>query len=162
MAEYTERFAEERIELDVLPELTDQDLERLGIPLGYRRRMLKAIRERGGSAPVMAQSVAGPPTPQDSAERRQLTVMFCDLVGSTSLSSRMDPEDLREVISAYQAACTHVIQTYDGMVAKLMGDGILAYYGYPRAHEDDAERAVRSGLDIIRAVDKLRTRALSR
>jgi class 3 adenylate cyclase/tetratricopeptide (TPR) repeat protein len=110
----------------------------------------------GGLAPEIA---APQPSPVGSAERRQLTVMFCDLVGSTGLSSRMDPEDLREVISAYQAACTNVIQTYDGMVAKLMGDGILAYYGYPRAHEDDAERAVRSGLDIIRAVDKLKTRA---
>ena len=110
----------------------------------------------GGLAPEIA---APQPSQVGSAERRQLTVMFCDLVGSTGLSSRMDPEDLREVISAYQAACTNVIHTYDGMVAKLMGDGILAYYGYPRAHEDDAERAVRSGLDIARAVEKLKTRA---
>ena len=96
--------------------------------------------------------------PRDTAERRQLTVMFCDLVGSTALSSKMDPEDLREVISAYQAASAKVIQTYDGLLAKFMGDGILAYYGYPRAHEDDAERAVRAGLDTIRAVSTLKTR----
>jgi predicted ATPase/class 3 adenylate cyclase len=93
------------------------------------------------------------------AERRQLTVMFCDLVGSTGLSSKMDPEDLQEVISSYQMACVNVIQTYDGLVAKFMGDGILAYYGYPRAHEDDGERAVRAGLTIVRVVSGLKTRA---
>jgi hypothetical protein len=122
--------------------------------------MLRAIAELSGAAPAAPQPTAQPEVkPQDVAERRQLTVMFCDLVGSTALSARMDPEDLRDVISAYQAACVKVIQTYDGLVAKFMGDGILAYFGYPRAHEDDAERAVRSGLDIVRAVDRLKTRA---
>jgi class 3 adenylate cyclase/tetratricopeptide (TPR) repeat protein len=112
----------------------------------------------GGAATALQPTVQPEPKPQDLAERRQLTVMFCDLVGSTALSARMDPEDLRDVISAYQTACVKVIQTYDGLVAKFMGDGILAYFGYPRAHEDDAERAVRSGLDIIREVDRLKTR----
>src|SRR5215467_1242595 len=160
MSEYVERFAENGIDFSVLRHLTDQDLKDIGVLLGHRRKILAAIAELAGAVPFPPEPRATPPLkPEDSAERRQLTVMFCDLVGSTGLSSRMDTEDLREVISAYQAACTHVIQTYDGMVAKLMGDGILAYYGYPRAHEDDAERAVRSGLDIIRAVDKLTTLA---
>jgi predicted ATPase/class 3 adenylate cyclase len=158
MSEYAERFAEERIEIDVLPELTDQDLERLGIPLGHRRRMLRAIRDLG-SASV---AVAAPPAPvvtqstqQDGAERRQLTVMFCDLVGSTALSARLDPEDLREVIGAYHRAVAEIVVGLDGFVAKYMGDGVLVYLGYPRAHEDDAERAVRAGLGVVHAVGRL-------
>ena len=95
----------------------------------------------------------------DAAERRQLTVMFCDLVGSTALSARLDPEDMREVIRAYQDACSGAVARYDGFVAKFMGDGVLAYFGFPRAHEEDAERAVRAGLDIVAAVAKLETRA---
>jgi hypothetical protein len=103
MSEYVERFAQERIEIDVLPELTDQDLERLSIPLGHRRRMLRAIRELAGPPPESSQTAATTePTRRDDAERRQVTVMFSDLVGSTALSTRMDPEDLREVIAAYQ------------------------------------------------------------
>ena len=118
MSEYAERFAEERIEFDVLPELTDQDFERLGIPLGHRRRMLRAIRERG-SAPAAPQvAAAAPATPQDSAERRQLTVMFCDLVGSTALSARLDPEDLRAVITTYHRCCTEWIERNGGFIAK--------------------------------------------
>jgi class 3 adenylate cyclase len=93
------------------------------------------------------------------AERRHLTVMFCDLVGSTALSARLDPEDMWEVIRAYRAACARVIAAYDGIIARFVGDGILAYFGYPRAHEDDAERAVRAGLDIIAAIEPLETRA---
>jgi class 3 adenylate cyclase len=156
MAEYAERFAEERIEIDVLSELTDQDLERLGIPLGHRRRMLKAIRERGGFATVMPQAAtAAAAAPQVSAERRQLTVMFCDLVGSTALSTRLDPEDLRAVIGAYHKCVAQTVARFDGFVAKYMGDGVLIYFGYPHAHEDDAERAVRAGLALIEAVGKL-------
>jgi class 3 adenylate cyclase/tetratricopeptide (TPR) repeat protein len=159
MSEYAERFAEERIEFDVLPELTDQDFERLGIPLGHRRRMLRAIRERG-SAPATPQvAAAAPATPQDSAERRQLTVMFCDLVGSTALSARLDPEDLRTVITTYHRCCTEWIERNGGFVAKYMGDGVLAYFGYPQAHEHDAERAVRAGLGLVEAVPKLVTSA---
>jgi class 3 adenylate cyclase/predicted ATPase len=160
MSEYAQPFAENGIDFSVLRHLTDQDLKDIGVLLGHRRKILAAIAELARAVPLPPEATPTRPLkPEDSAERRQLTIMFCDLVGSTGLSSRMDPEDLRDVISAYQAACTNVIQTYDGMVAKLMGDGILAYYGYPRAHEDDAERAVRSGLDIIRAVDKLKTPA---
>jgi class 3 adenylate cyclase len=158
MSEYAERFAEERIEIDVLSELTDQDLERLGIPLGHRRRMLKAIREHGGSAPVTPQAVTAAPTaPQVSAERRQLTVLFCDLVGSTELSGKLDPEDMRAVIGTYHRCCTELIERNGGFVAKYMGDGVLAYFGYPQAHEHDAERAVRAGLGLVEAVPKLKT-----
>ena len=100
-----------------------------------------------------------PPEPRSAeAERRQLTVMFCDLVDSTKLSSQLDPEDYREVVRAYQSACTEVIQRYDGHVAQLLGDGLLVYFGYPQAHEDDAQRAVRSGLGIVAAIQSLNTR----
>jgi len=129
MAEYAELFAEERIEIDVLPELTDQDLERLGIPLGHRRRMLKAIRERGASAPATPQvATVAPAAPQVSAEqvsaeRRQLTVMFCDLVGSTALSGKLDPEDLRGIIGAYHRCCADYIERNGGFVVKYAADG---------------------------------------
>jgi class 3 adenylate cyclase len=160
MSEYTERFAEERIETDVLTELTDQDLERLGIPLGHRRRMLKALRELGQPPPAAPRvEVAASPAPQDSAERRQLTVMFCDLVGSTTLSTRLDPEDLRGIIGAYHRRCTELIERNGGFVAKYMGDGVLAYFGYPQAHEHDAELAVRAGLGLVEALPKLETAA---
>jgi class 3 adenylate cyclase/tetratricopeptide (TPR) repeat protein len=156
MSEYAERFAKERIEIDVLPELTDQDLERLSIPLGHRRRMLRAIRELAGSPPASSQTAAATePTRQDDAERRQLTVMFTDLVGSTALSTKLDPEDLRSVIGAYQKCVAETVTRFDGFVARYMGDGVLVYFGYPQAHEDDAERAVRGGLALIEAVGKL-------
>ena len=97
------------------------------------------------------------PKTQDAAERRQVTVMFSDLVGSTALSARMDPEDLREIISAYQKCVAETVRRFDGFVAKYMGDGVLVYFGYPQAHEDDAERAVRAGLELIAAVTALKT-----
>jgi class 3 adenylate cyclase len=148
---YEAAFRENEVDIGDIPGLTDADLEKLGIPLGPRKRLLKAIRALG-TASAVTEAVRPPPAASISqsrgtAERRQLTVMFCDLVRSTGLSSRMDPEDLREVISAYQSVCVKLIQSYDGMVAKFMGDGILVYFGYPRAHEDDTERAVRTGLD---------------
>ena len=109
---------------------------------------------------VRAENADGPePKPQDSAERRQVTVMFSDLVGSTALSARMDPEDLREVISAYQKCVAETVQRFGGFVAKYMGDGVLVYFGYPQAHEDDAERAVRAGLELVAAVGALKTHA---
>src|SRR5207244_8147957 len=92
------------------------------------------------------------------AERRQLTVMFCDLVESTALSSQLDPEDLREVVRAYQAACAEVIQRFEGYIAQYLGDGLLVYFGYPQAHEDDAPRAVRTGLDMVEAMATLNRR----
>ena len=128
--------------------------------LGHRRIMLAAIGELVGDSPVAAKTVAtGEPKTQDTAERRQVTVMFSDLVGSTALSARMDPEDLREVISAYQKCVAETVQRFGGFVAKYMGDGVLVYFGYPQAHEDDAERAVRAGLELIAAVSALKTRA---
>src|SRR5258706_13604242 len=150
-----QRFAENRIEARVLRDLKNQDLEKIGIPLGHRKKMLRAIAELSGLTP---QAVTGP-NRQDPAERRHLTVMICDLVGSTALSARLDPEDMRAVIDAYHAACARITRTYDGFLAEFRGDGILAYFGYPIAHEDDAERTVRAGLDIIAAVARLETRA---
>jgi class 3 adenylate cyclase/predicted ATPase len=160
MSEYSERFGEELIEIDVLSELTDRDLERLGISLGHRRRMLRAIRERGAAAPATHRAAPLSPALQESPERRQLTVVFCDLVGSTGLSGELDPEDLRGVIGAYNRCCTELIERNGGFVAKYMGDGVLAYFGYPQAHEHDAERGVRAGLALVEAVPKLTTAAV--
>ncbi len=155
MAEYAKCFAENRIDFSVLPELTDQHLKDLGLPLGDRLKMLRAIRELSGVV-----SVSPPePTPRDAAERRQVTVMFTDLVGSTALSARMDPEDLREVISAYQECVAQTLGRFGGFVAKYMGDGVLIYFGYPQAHEDDAERAVRAGLELVAEVGALKAHA---
>ena len=153
LGQYALRFAENGIDLGVLPELTDQDFDRLGVLLGHRRKMLRAIAE------FNRPESAGEQVHRRDAERRHLTVMFCDLVGSTELSARLDPEDMWEVIRAYRAACARVIADYDGSIARFVGDGVLAYFGYPRAHEDDAERAVRAGLDMIAAIRPLETRA---
>ncbi|HEX6011758.1 MAG TPA: AAA family ATPase [Geminicoccaceae bacterium] len=143
-------FLEQGIGADVLPDLTDADLRELGLNLGDRKRLLKAIAALG-PAPVAAGAPAPLAVPRE-AERRQLTVMFVDLVGSTALSSRLDPEEMREVIRAYQNAVAGEVTRFDGHVAKFMGDGVLAYFGWPTAHEDDAERAVRAGLAIVAAV----------
>ena len=156
LGQYARRFAENGIDVSVLPELTDEDFDRLGVLLGHRRKMLRVIAELN-QAEIIAE-----PARRHDAERRHLTVMFCDLVGSTALSARLDPEDMWEVIRAYRVACERVITAYDGMIARFVGDGILAYFGYPRAHEDDAERAVRAGLDIIAAIGQLETRAEER
>jgi class 3 adenylate cyclase len=133
MSEYAPRFAENRIDLSVLPDLTDQHLKDLGIALGDRLKMLRAIRELSGATPASPQPVFTEPKAQDTAERRQVTVMFSDLVGSTALSARMDPEDLREVISAYQKCVAATVQRFGGFLAKYMGDGVLVYFGYPQA-----------------------------
>jgi class 3 adenylate cyclase len=154
---YEQAFRENEIDWDALPRLTAEDLKDLGVVLGgHRRKFLEAIAALGGAVPVAAATVASPdvPAPVD-AERRQLTVMFCDLVGSTALSARLDPEDLREVIAAYHRAVAEIVARFDGFVAKYMGDGVLVYFGYPRAHEDDAERAVRAGLGVIDVVGRL-------
>src|SRR5262249_26032790 len=113
----------------------------------------------GPSANVATAPSAPNVSTEDRAERRQVTVMFSDLVGSTALSARMDPEDLREVISAYQKCVAETVQRFGGFVAKYMGDGVLVYFGYPQAHEDDAERAVRAGLELVAAVGQLKTHA---
>jgi class 3 adenylate cyclase/predicted ATPase len=158
--QYEATFRANEIDTDVLPELTEIDLEKLGVPLGHRKRLLKAIA--GLAAPEKLAPTLGPAPVRpetDAAERRQVTVMFCDLVGSTALSARMDPEDLREVISAYQKCVAETVRRFGGFVAKYMGDGVLVYFGYPQAHEDDAEQAVRAGLELIAAVAGLKTRA---
>ena len=154
---YEPLFRDNEIDWEVLPKLTSEDLKEIGVvAIGHRRKLLDAIAAIGGAVPVATVAAAAPdaPAPAD-AERRQLTVMFCDLVGSTLLSSRLDPEDLRAVIAAYHRAVTEVVGGFDGFVAKYMGDGVLVYFGYPRAHEDDAERAVRAGLGSIDAVGRL-------
>ena len=158
MSEYEQRFAENDIDMAVLPDLTDQHLKDLGVSLGHRLKMLRAIRDLSNvSAAVTAPSalVDIEPTRRDDAERRQLTVMFSDLVGSTALSTALDPEDLRSVIGAYHKCVAETVARFDGFVARYMGDGVLIYFGYPRAHEDDAERAVRAGLALIEAIGKL-------
>ena len=162
--QYAPRFAENDINFAILSDLTDQDLKELGVSsLGHRRQLLRAIAELNGvekGAPKLAPATAAPvpPQPHDAAERRQLTVMFCDLVGSTALSARLDPEDMREIIGAYHRCCAELITKAGGFVAKYMGDGVLAYFGYPQAHEHDAERAVRAGLALVEAVPKLEDR----
>jgi class 3 adenylate cyclase len=125
------------------------------VSLGHRKRLLKAVAALTGPALPPPTVNAPIPLAVDAAERRQLTVMLCDLVGSTAMSARLDPEDMREVVRAYQDACSGAVARSDGFVAKFMGDGVLAYFGFPRAHEEDAERAVRAGLDIAAAVAKL-------
>jgi class 3 adenylate cyclase len=158
MSEYGQRFAENGIDIAALRHLTDQDLKEIGVLLGHRRIMLAAISELARAVEPEAQGVAGSEARlRDAAERRQVTVMFSDLVGSTALSARMDPEDLREVISAYQNCVAETVRRFGGFVAKYMGDGVLIYFGYPQAHEDDADRAVRAGLKLVAEVGSLKT-----
>ena len=160
LGQYGQRFAENDIDVSVLLYLTDVDLEKMGVSLGHRRKILAAIEQLPGAAPsAQGKTGAVEEKLQDVAERRQVTVMFSDLVGSTALSARMDPEDLREVISAYQVCVTEAVRRFDGFVANYMGDGVLAYFGYPKAHEDDAERAVRAGLELLASVADLKTHA---
>ena len=155
LSEYAQRFADNGIDLSVIRDLTEEDLKDLGVLLGHRRKILRAIAELP-AAPAPAET-ATEPVPRDEAERRQLTLMFCDLVGSTALSARLDPEEMWAVIASYQACIGEVIGRYQGMIARYMGDGVLAYFGYPRAQEDDAEQAVRAALALVDAVANLRT-----
>src|SRR5271170_2547869 len=160
LGQYEATLRDNEIDDAVLSDLTDGDLEKLGVPMGHRKRLLKDIVSPGSTETTAKPTNPAPtPTSPDVAERRQLTVMFCDLVSSTAMSARLDPEDMREVIRAYQGACSGAVARYDGFVAKFMGDGVLAYFGFPRAHEEDAERAVRAGLDILAVVAKLDTQA---
>ena len=163
LGQYAQRFAENDISFIILTDLTDQDLEKIGVAsLGHRRLLLRATAElklvdKTTLAPDAAVSAPPAAAKMDTAERRQVTVMFSDLVGSTALSARMDPEDLREVISAYQKCVAETVGRFGGFVAKYMGDGVLVYFGYPQAHEDDAERAVRAGLELVAAVGARKT-----
>ena len=157
LGQYVAVFRENAIDSEVLPDLTDADLEKLGVLLGHRKRLHKAIARLTSSD---GEPASGPPAakiapqPHHTAERRQLTVMFCDLVGSTALSARLDPEDMRAILGSYHKAVAKAVQDHDGFVAKYMGDGVLAYFGYPTAHEDDAERAVQAGLAVIGAAPR--------
>ncbi|MDX0008321.1 adenylate/guanylate cyclase domain-containing protein, partial [Sinorhizobium meliloti] len=147
LEQYRQTFLKNGIDLDVVDELTDADLKELGLSLGDRKRFLRAAATLPRQSPPPTAALRPSVSPIHSeAERRQLTVMFCDLVGSTALSARLDPEDLRQSIVAYRACATEIVGRYDGFVAKYMGDGVLVYFGYPQAHEEDAERAVRAGL----------------
>jgi class 3 adenylate cyclase/tetratricopeptide (TPR) repeat protein len=154
LSEYAQRFAENYVDASVLPDLTDQDLADLGVPLGHRRKILRAIAELDGAAPA---EVATEPVPRDEAERRHLTVMFCELAGSAALSARLDPEEMWRVIGSYHACIGEVVDRHHGMIARYMDDGVLAYFGYPRAQEDDAEQAVRAALALVDAVANLET-----
>ncbi|MBV8776288.1 MAG: AAA family ATPase, partial [Alphaproteobacteria bacterium] len=153
LAQLADIFAENDIDLDLFPELSDEDLKELGLSLGHRRRLLRAVSERPGKLVVEAERDS--PEPAREAERRQLTVLFCDLVGSTELSTRFDPEDLRELIRRYQDAVSGAVVRHGGYVANFFGDGIIAYFGWPRADEDEAAQAVRAGLDAVAAVQEL-------
>src|SRR6516225_6243680 len=151
---YETAFRDNEIDWDTLPKLTTEDLKDLGVVLGgHRRKLLEAIAALRSNVDATPERAAVAPT----AERRPLTVMFCDLVGSTALAARLDPEDLREVINEYLRVVANVVGKFDGFVARYMGDGVLAYFGYPRAHEDDAERAVRASLAVVEAVRRLET-----
>jgi class 3 adenylate cyclase len=167
LGKYEAAFRGNEIDETVLPSLTHETLKELGATaVGHRLKLLDAIAALRSDASGKAPSVDPTTTPsapsarpEDRAERRQVTVMFSDLVGSTALSARMDPEDLREVISAYQKCVAETVGRFGGFVAKYMGDGVLVYFGYPQAHEDDAERAVRAGLELGSAVGGLKTHA---
>jgi class 3 adenylate cyclase/tetratricopeptide (TPR) repeat protein len=166
LARYAEAFADSDIDFDILTDLTEADLAQLGVSLGDRKRLLRGIAAlRASEAASEARSAATPrpptspaaepPRPGRDAERRQLTVVFVDMVDSTALSTRLDPEDLHEVIRRYQETCAGVIARYEGHVGHYIGDGILAYFGYPKAHEDDAVRAIRASLDLVDAIARL-------
>ena len=160
LEQYAQTFQTNDIDGEMLGRLTNDDLKEIGVAsFGHRKKLLEAIAELAGAIPVSPQAALIEPKLQDSAERRQVTVMFSDLVGSTALSARMDPEDLREIISAYQKCVAQTVERFDGYVAKYMGDGVLIYFGYPQAHEDDAERAVRAGLELVAAVSALKAHA---
>jgi class 3 adenylate cyclase/predicted ATPase len=156
LEQYAQTFRDNAIDADVLRDLTDEHLRELGLPLGARLKLLKAIAALGTSEQTPASAEITPAAPRTDAERRQVTVMFSDLVGSTALSAHMDPEDLSEVISAYQKCVAETVRRFGGFVAKYMGDGVLVYFGYPEAHEDDAERAVRAGLALLEALAAIR------
>ena len=157
LGKYTRLFAENEITVEALPHLTEDDLKELGLPMGPRKIIANRIADL--AAPTSLSENARPERSSvryGKAERRHLTVMFCDLVGSTALSGSLDPEEMRVVIQAYQNAVAGEATRFEGHVAKYMGDGVLLYFGWPRAHEDDAERAVRAALSIMREISGLK------
>jgi class 3 adenylate cyclase/tetratricopeptide (TPR) repeat protein len=161
LSQYAEVFERNAVDLDVLCELTDEDLEKVGVlALGHRKKLLKAIADLRGAGNASNQQAgqANPPSEPalgTGAERRQLTVLFCDLAGSTELAMKLDPEELRTLLQSYQRACGEVVARYDGHVAQYLGDGLMVYFGWPTAHEDDAARAIRAGLEAVEAVSRL-------
>ena len=159
LGQYASTFIDNDIDAQLLIQLTDKDLKELGISsLGHRKRILCAIEKLDKAEPEPSNSIV----PRGEAEHRQLTVMFCDMVGSTELSQQLDPEDLQEVNRAFQDACKTPIERYEGYVARYMGDGVLAYFGFPQAHEDDAERAIHAGLNVINSIPTLSTLTLEK
>ena len=147
LAHHARTFDDHAIDFDVLADLTEADVKELGLSVGERRRLQRAVAElsKEPEPPAAAAAEPAPPRRVMEAERRHMTVLFCDLVASTELAAQLDPEDLAVVIGSYHAACAEVVGRWDGHVARYMGDGVLVYFGYPKAHEDDAERAVRAG-----------------
>ena len=159
LAEHAEIFRTEKIDAAVLPTLTDADLRELGLPLGDRKKLRAAIDALGTTplpgAPSTPEGIQGA-APRSAAEQRHLTVMFCDIVDSTRLAATLELESLQQTVESYQQKVATCVAQYDGFVAKFMGDGVLVYFGYPQAHEDDAERAIRAGLDIVAAMPSVR------
>jgi class 3 adenylate cyclase len=162
LGRYEQAFRDNEIDEQILPSLTGEDLKEIGVgPVGHRRKLLEAIAALSAGDPSLvlqrsAQAAAS--ETHAGAERRQLTIMFCDLVGSTALAARLDPEDLREVLGAYHRAVSDAVAAAGGFVAKYMGDGVLVYFGYPRAHEHDAEQAVRAALVLVDRIGRLESR----
>jgi class 3 adenylate cyclase len=154
LGKYAEVFEANDIDRDILPRLTDQELASLGVTLGHRKKIQAALEQRGSDDALQTTraSTDKVETVAASGERRQLTVMFCDLVGSTALSEKLDPEELRALLHDYRSRCGEVVARYEGFVARYVGDGILTYFGWPKAHEEDAERALRAALEIVQAV----------
>ncbi|WP_217360279.1 AAA family ATPase [Ruegeria sp. HKCCA5463] len=156
LSKYVNAFSRHEVELGDLPELSDDDLVTIGLPIGPRRRFLKAIRDETGQP---AGSHRKHQEPNIIAERRQLTVMFIDLVGSTAISQKLDPEDLAEVLRLFKETCAAAVAAFDGHIASYYGDGIMVFFGFPHAHEDDPERAIHAGLRIVREIPEIRTHA---
>ena len=161
LTQYAEAFEANDVDVETLPSLNEGDLEKLGVSLGHRKKMLRGLAQIGTDIDDVVGSTVGGVSPANQApeksspavdalatsgERRQLTVMFCDLVGSTALSEKLDPEELRALLHSYRTVCGEVIARYEGFVARYVGDGILTYFGWPKAHEEDAERALRAAL----------------
>jgi class 3 adenylate cyclase/tetratricopeptide (TPR) repeat protein len=159
LQQYVQVFHDNAIDTEALLELTDLDLEKLGVLLGHRKRILRAVAALNATiatnAPALPETVSPVVMRPTGAERRQVTIMFCDLVGSTPLASRLDPEDLRDVLGAYNASVSAVISQFGGTVNRFLGDGVLICFGHPQAHEDDAERAVRAGLMLLDRIGRM-------
>jgi class 3 adenylate cyclase len=162
LEDYVQAFEANHIDPELLRRLTADDLSALGVTsVGHRRKLLDAIAALGQERLPAAQPIAVPARPVE-AERRQLTLLFCDLVGSTELAARLDPEDLRDVMSGYHRCAAAVVERFEGHITKYLGDGVLAYFGWPQAHEDDAERAVRAGLALVDRIAGLEPQAAAR